>query len=113
MADEARAGASPSERRARPKLPELALFFLRLGFTAFGGPAAHIAIMENEVVRRRRWLSSERFLDLLGAANLLPGPSSAATSAARPTTRDRSCWRAARTSAGRPPPSLAGSLRVA
>src|ERR1700684_3894406 len=55
---------------------EVAVLFLRLGFTAFGGPAAHVAIMENEVVRRRRWLSSERFLDLLGAANLIPGPSS-------------------------------------
>jgi chromate transporter len=75
-ADDARAGAGPTERRTRANLSELALFFLRLGFTAFGGPAAHIAIMENEVVRRRRWLSSEKFLDLLGAANLLPGPSS-------------------------------------
>jgi len=63
-------------RPPRARLSELALLFLRLGFTAFGGPAAHIAIMENEVVRRRRWLSSERFLDLLGASNLIPGPSS-------------------------------------
>jgi chromate transporter len=55
---------------------ELALFFLRLGTTAFGGPAAHIAIMEDELVRRRRWLSREKFLDLLGASNLIPGPSS-------------------------------------
>jgi chromate transporter len=58
------------------RLAEVALLFLRLGLTAFGGPAAHVAIMENEVVRRRRWLSEERFLDLLGAANLIPGPSS-------------------------------------
>jgi len=58
------------------KLSELAVLFLRLGFTAFGGPAAHIAIMENEVVRRRRWITPERFLDLLGASNLIPGPSS-------------------------------------
>ena len=57
-------------------LAEVALLFLRLGFTAFGGPAAHVAIMEDEVVRRRRWISHERFLDLLGAANLIPGPSS-------------------------------------
>jgi chromate transporter len=57
-------------------LAELALFFVRLGFTAFGGPAAHIAIMEDELVRRRRWLSREKFLDLLGASNLIPGPSS-------------------------------------
>jgi chromate transporter len=55
---------------------ELALVFLRLGFTAFGGPAAHIAMMENEVVRRRQWLTPEEFLDLVGAAGLLPGPSS-------------------------------------
>jgi chromate transporter len=54
----------------------LALFFLRLGTTAFGGPAAHIAIMEDELVRRRKWLSREKFLDLLGASNLIPGPSS-------------------------------------
>jgi len=69
-------GPGPTEPVARAKLPELALLFLRLGFTAFGGPAAHVAIMENEVVRRRRWLSPEKFLDLLGAANLIPGPSS-------------------------------------
>src|ERR1035438_5299488 len=57
-------------------LKELALFFLRLGITAFGGPAAHIAIMEDELVRRRKWLSREKFLDLLGASSLIPGPSS-------------------------------------
>ncbi len=54
----------------------MALFFLRLGTTAFGGPAAHIAMMEDEVVRRRHWVAREKFLDLLGAANLIPGPSS-------------------------------------
>ncbi|AKJ01478.1 chromate transporter [Archangium gephyra] len=57
-------------------LRELALLFLRLGTTAFGGPAAHIAMMEDEVVRRRKWLTREEFLDLLGAANLIPGPNS-------------------------------------
>jgi chromate transporter len=57
-------------------LGDLALFFLRLGTTAFGGPAAHVAIMEDELVRRRHWLSREKFLDLLGASNLIPGPSS-------------------------------------
>jgi chromate transporter len=55
---------------------ELALLFLRLGATAFGGPAAHIAFMEEEVVRRRQWMSREEFLDLLGATNLIPGPNS-------------------------------------
>jgi chromate transporter len=69
--------ADPSAPPPEPSpLGEVALLFLRLGFTAFGGPAAHIAIMEAEVVRRRRWLTPERFLDLLGAANLIPGPSS-------------------------------------
>ena len=57
-------------------LRELAAFFLRLGATAFGGPAGHIAMMEAELVRRRKWLSQEKFLDLLGASNLIPGPSS-------------------------------------
>lgn len=57
-------------------LRELAIFFLRLGTTAFGGPAGHIAMMEDELVRRRKWLSREKFLDLLGASNLIPGPSS-------------------------------------
>src|SRR6202451_49144 len=60
----------------RGSLKELALFFLRLGVSAFGGPAAHIAIMEDELVRRRKWLSREKFLDLLGASSLIPGPSS-------------------------------------
>ncbi len=57
-------------------LRELALLFLRLGTTAYGGPAAHIAMMEDEFVRRRNWLSHEYFLDLLGATNLIPGPNS-------------------------------------
>ncbi|WP_306600904.1 chromate efflux transporter [Geothrix sp. 21YS21S-2] len=57
-------------------LLEVAGFFLRLGFTAFGGPAAHIALMEQEAVGRREWLTRADFLDLLGAANLIPGPSS-------------------------------------
>ena len=57
-------------------LRELALLFLRLGATAFGGPAAHIAMMEDEVVRRRGWLTREELLDLLSAASLIPGPNS-------------------------------------
>lgn len=57
-------------------LPALARFFLRLGCTAFGGPAVHIALMQQELVTRRRWLSREEFLDSLGLVNLIPGPSS-------------------------------------
>ncbi len=57
-------------------LGELTRLFLRLGFTAFGGPAAHIAMMKEEVVTRRRWLTEADFLDLLGATNLIPGPNS-------------------------------------
>ena len=57
-------------------LAELAWLFLKLGTTAFGGPAAHIAMMEDEVVVRRQWLTREQFLDLLGATNLIPGPNS-------------------------------------
>jgi chromate transporter len=61
---------------AAGRLRDLAGFFLRLGATAFGGPAAHIAMMDDEVVRKRGWLGRQQFLDLLGAANLIPGPSS-------------------------------------
>lgn len=57
-------------------LRELAGLFLRLGATAFGGPAAHIAMMRDEVVERRRWLSDADFLDLLAATHLIPGPNS-------------------------------------
>lgn len=68
-------GTMPEADR-KASLGQLATLFLRLGVTAFGGPAAHIAMMEDEVVNRRRWLGRQRFLDLLGVANLLPGPSS-------------------------------------
>jgi chromate transporter len=61
---------------SRTGLKQIALSFLRLGTTAFGGPAAHIAMMEEEFVRRRRWVSPADFLDMLGASNLVPGPSS-------------------------------------
>ena len=57
-------------------LGELARLFLRLGITAFGGPAAHIGMMRHEVVERRRWLTDAEFLDLLAATNLIPGPNS-------------------------------------
>ena len=64
------------EAQGPPPLKPLAGLFLKLGLTAFGGPAAHIAMMEAEVVRRRRWMDHETFLDLLGTCNLLPGPNS-------------------------------------
>jgi len=55
---------------------EVLTSFLKLGFTAFGGPAAHIGMFREEFVRRRKWLTDEAFLDLLGATNLIPGPNS-------------------------------------
>ncbi len=57
-------------------LLEVILLFARLGFTAFGGPAAHIAMYHDEVVKRRKWLDEQQFLDLLGASQLIPGPNS-------------------------------------
>ncbi len=57
-------------------LAEVAQVALKLGFTAFGGPAAHIAMLREEVVSRRKWLTDEYFLDLIGATNLIPGPNS-------------------------------------
>ena len=60
----------------RGNVAEVARIFLRLGFTAFGGPAAHIAMMRREFVQQRQWLSDEHFVDLIGAVNLIPGPNS-------------------------------------
>ena len=88
-------GGSPEPDREtrvarRTALGELAWLFARLGFTAFGGPAAHIAMMEDEVVRRRGWMTRERLLDLIGAANLIPGPTS--TELAIHIGHDRGGW---------------------
>lgn len=69
----ATAGSSPSSNGA---LGEVVRLFLKLGVIGFGGPAAHIAMMRDEVVRRRRWIDDARFLDLLGMTNLIPGPNS-------------------------------------
>jgi chromate transporter len=66
----------PDQYSREPALVDLALLFLKLGLTAMGGPAVHIAMMEEEVVTRRRWMSREAFLDFLGATNLIPGPNS-------------------------------------
>ena len=60
----------------KQRLLEVFLLFVRFGFTAFGGPAAHIAMFHDEVVERRKWISHQQFLDLLGATNLIPGPNS-------------------------------------
>ncbi len=69
---------TPGQRSGRPGggLRELAAVFLRLGVTSFGGPAAHIALMRDEFVRRRGWLDDATYVDLIGAANLIPGPTS-------------------------------------
>ncbi|HSR69054.1 MAG TPA: chromate efflux transporter [Acidobacteriota bacterium] len=72
--------SQPSAAKAtevrQPGLAELAAVFFRIGVLGFGGPAAHIAMMEDEVVNRRRWISRQDFLDLVGATNLIPGPNS-------------------------------------
>jgi len=65
---------SMADRQQR--LRELVIVFLRLGTTAFGGPAAHIAMMDEEIVERRKWLSREKLIDLIGITNLIPGPNS-------------------------------------
>jgi chromate transporter len=66
----------PDPNQRRTTLRELAGLFTRLGFTAFGGPAAHVALMEHEVVTRRGWLDRQHFLDLIAAVNFIPGPNS-------------------------------------
>ena len=65
-----------SQRPVRSRLLEVITLFLKLGTFAFGGPAAHIAMMRDEVVKRRQWVDEQHFLDLLGATNLIPGPNS-------------------------------------
>lgn len=79
----------PSQQHDR--LKELALVFLKLGSIAFGGPVAHIAMMDDEVVKRRQWLSREQLLDLLSITNLIPGPNS--TELAIHIGYERAGWR--------------------
>jgi chromate transporter len=76
MKSETGTGRADMQESRVKKLRELAWLFLRLGVIGFGGPAAHIALMHDETVRRRRWLSDQEFLDLVGATNLIPGPNS-------------------------------------
>ncbi len=66
----------PPDAQSRASLASIAKVFLRLSLTSFGGPAVHVAMMRQEIVGRRGWLTDPEFLDLLGAANLLPGPTS-------------------------------------
>jgi len=72
-------------------LKEVAKLFLKLGITAFGGPAAHIAMMQDEVVRKRNWMTNQHFLDLIGATNLIPGPNS--TEMAIHIGKERAGWK--------------------
>ena len=76
---------------AEGDLRELFLLFTKLGFVAFGGPAAHVAMMRDEVVTRRKWMGDQEFLDLNGATNLIPGPNS--TELAIHIGRARAGWR--------------------
>ncbi len=73
------------------RLKEIATLFFKLGLIAFGGPAAHIAMMEDEVVTKRKWMSREHFLDLIGATNLIPGPNS--TEMVMHCGHERAGWR--------------------
>jgi chromate transporter len=72
----AQSASRPSASPRNPALREVARVFLKLGTIGFGGPAAHIALMRDEVVERRRWIDDQGFLDLVGACNLIPGPNS-------------------------------------
>jgi hypothetical protein len=63
-------------RRSDPSLLQLLLQFMKIGSVAFGGPAAHAALMEQELVSRKKWLTHQLFLDFLGSVNLIPGPNS-------------------------------------
>lgn len=75
----------------QPSLKEIAQVFFRLGIMAFGGPAAHIAMMDDEIVQKRQWMTRERLLDLLGVTNLIPGPNS--TELAINIGYDKGGWR--------------------
>lgn len=75
----------------KKSLSEVATLFLKLGIIGFGGPAVHIALMQEEVVRKKRWMTEEHFLDLVGATNLIPGPNS--TEMTMHIGRERAGWK--------------------
>lgn len=79
------------QSKNKATLKELALLFLKLGITGFGGPAAHISMMRHEVVLKKKWLTEEHFLDLVGATNLIPGPNS--TEMAIHIGREKAGWK--------------------
>jgi chromate transporter len=81
----------PILKHMNSKLIELARLFLKLGIIGFGGPAAHIAMMRNEVVVQKKWMTEEHFLDLVGATNLIPGPNS--TEMAIHIGQERAGWK--------------------
>ena len=91
MAHEPPADEPDGSARGTGSAREVATLFLRLGLVAFGGPVAHTAMMRHEIVRRRGWVSDERFVDLIGATNLIPGPNS--TELAIHLGWDRARWR--------------------
>lgn len=78
-------------RSDKSNLAEVARVFLKIGFIGFGGPAVHIAMMEEEIVRKRQWMTHEHFLDLIGATNLIPGPNS--TEMAIHCGQERAGWK--------------------
>src|SRR3954447_15288545 len=69
-------GVGVVDQAESSRVGEVAPLLLKLGLIAFGGPAAHIAMMRDEIVRRRQWVDDQHFLDLLGATNIIPGPNS-------------------------------------
>jgi chromate transporter len=81
----------PPQTNEKSKLAEVAKVFLKLGVIGFGGPAVHIAMMEEEIVRKRQWISHEHFIDLIGATNLIPGPNS--TEMALHCGHERAGWK--------------------
>src|ERR1700761_8898856 len=80
-----------SRTSSKSDLAEVAKVFLKLGIIGFGGPAVHIAMMEEEIVRKRGWMTHEHFIDLIGATNLIPGPNS--TEMALHCGQERGGWK--------------------